>query len=526
MYCKNCGKVLSADDKFCSGCGTRVPERKPAGVSEPMFFLEKREPAGDKPTEKRPKRVVHLDEFQWNLDGYPTTGRKTEDVDFDWASVLDDKAKRERPKTFAPEPEKPEEPVVEMPKTVEELLAELPKVPAEESQSEPAPQDGAEEISFDRKIKAEKPVADKPEDAKSIEQLIEEMGSSKVEEPTRLISKSQIKAESVDRFYVFSKKQAEYQAMLDQEYDKIQNSLQEKNENKTASAPEVEEKKAELPVKEKKPEAAPASTTEPKAKPAPKAEPAPEAARKPELVAVIWAKPPAGILADPQPEPMAETQPKAVAETVVAETAAPETATAQDTPAAEEMPVVEKTEDAPNPVEVAAEPVAGKPVEEASGDDIPKEGQESKEGDVSRNTIIIQRIPKEEEEKEVQEEAKETKEEKEKGEDEKKDADASAITFADIFREDEEEEESEGGSRFLKVVAIILIILVILEACILGIQHFAGDSKAAQMINNAYRQVVGLFSDKDDETPVEEREGSSEMQRIIDRQSVKNENLL
>ena len=86
MFCKNCGKNLGMDDKFCSECGTRVMvEKKKTEDLEPMFFLEKPE------KEKKAKKVIHLDEFNWNLDGYPTAPKKTEDVDFNWSSVLEEK---------------------------------------------------------------------------------------------------------------------------------------------------------------------------------------------------------------------------------------------------------------------------------------------------------------------------------------------------------------------------------------------------------------------------------------------------
>ena len=100
MFCKECGKLLGSGDKFCPECGTRVTVEKPkAAPLEPMFFVERRE---EPAIEKKPKKVVHLDEFNWDLNGYPTENRKTEAVYFDWASVLEDKVRQASPKPAEP----------------------------------------------------------------------------------------------------------------------------------------------------------------------------------------------------------------------------------------------------------------------------------------------------------------------------------------------------------------------------------------------------------------------------------------
>lgn len=44
MYCKECGKLLGTDDKFCSKCGTRVEEGKMRSclpLSRPMHRQRK-----------------------------------------------------------------------------------------------------------------------------------------------------------------------------------------------------------------------------------------------------------------------------------------------------------------------------------------------------------------------------------------------------------------------------------------------------------------------------------------------------
>ena len=84
MYCKKCGKLLDADDRFCSKCGARVEkEFIPA-------FKQQDEASGEISDEKL-RRQRTPERFNWDLDGYPTDQKKTEAIDFNWDSVLEEK---------------------------------------------------------------------------------------------------------------------------------------------------------------------------------------------------------------------------------------------------------------------------------------------------------------------------------------------------------------------------------------------------------------------------------------------------
>jgi len=504
MFCKNCGKLLGSEDKFCANCGTRVTVEPPKPAEpEPMFFVEKRE---EPIVEKKARKVVHLDEFNWDLNGYPTEKRKTEAVDFDWASVLEDKIRQASPKPVEEKPAPKKEvadPLGEMPKTVEDLLAALPDnvleiVEEPEEPVEEVVQEPAEEV-------AEEPAAEEKEiKVNTLEQIIEDFGEGPMDEPTRLIDKAQMKADSVESFYVFSKKQAEYQNLLDQEYDRIQNSLMEQEEPTPTveeilaelgeepvekPAEEVMEEPVEEPVEETMEEPAeepveeimeepveePVEETmeEPDEEPAAEAEEVNEEGsveevpvdilvteeKEPELVAVVWSIPPAGIVIEKEEETVVEEPVEEPAEEPVEEPA-------------EEMQ--EESESAGD--ETPAEPLSEEPVKEQ-------------------------------------------------------------LTFADIFNdEDDEEEEERKGGGCLKFIAVVLMILVILELGILGIQHFAGDSEAAKYINLAYSKVVSLIdgigesveepaddpADNPVEEPAEEPEGPSEIAQLIAAQQGKN----
>lgn len=491
MFCKNCGKLLGSGDKFCPECGTRVTvePQKPAPAPEPMFFVEKRE---EPIVEKKAKKVVHLDEFNWDLNGYPTENRKTEAVDFDWASVLEDKIRQASPKPAEekPEPKKEKaEPLGEMPKTVEELLAALPDNVleiVEEPEAEPAPEvveEPAAETVVEAAPAEEAAVETKDQEieVKSLEQIIEDFGEGPMDEPTRLIDKAQMKADSVESFYMFSKKQAEYQNLLDQEYDRIQSGLLEKDAEEEAPTPTVEEILAEeAPAEEPAVEEAPAEAADAEEETVetevvveePVEEPVPEV-KEPELVAVVWSMPPAGIIVEREPE---EAEVPESIEEVAAESVAEEEPEQEP----EEVPVEETVE------ETAEEP-------QAEEDAVP-------------------------EEKPVKEQ----------------------LTFADIFNdEEEEEEEVRKGGGCLKFIAVVLMLLVLAELGILGIQYFAKDSAAAKYINKTYGEIANMITGSETpaqepaetpaeapaETPAETPTGSSETEQLIAAQMEKNKTI-
>lgn len=293
MYCKNCGKLLSADAKFCSECGTKVEVEAPKPkVIEPIFFTKEREE-----TPVKQKKVVHLDEFNWDLDGYPTAPKKTEDIDFNWASVLEEKNRIFAPRTAQPKTEEPkpqetadvqEEPAV----TVEELVEALP---------EEEPTDIVEEV-----------VVETEETAALESELFDQLEQDVIEEPTKLIDKAQIKAGGVDQFYTFNQKRAELQSLLDQEYARIQSGEFEElsTEEEKPAIPaflqiedEVEATEEVVVMEEvKQAEDETKEPVEPSVEEVPEVviedEPVSCTNEELELVAVVWAAAPAGILAE------------------------------------------------------------------------------------------------------------------------------------------------------------------------------------------------------------------------------------
>ena len=171
MYCKNCGKPLSEEDKFCSRCGQKIEEE-----FVPAFRQKKPSAPAPAQQEKPRKKTFHIENFQWDLDGYPTDNKKTEDVQFDWNSVLEDKQRRL-------------------------FESRLQEVEAEEAE-------------------AAAPVeAEEPESGRSLEEeIFADMGEIAVAEPTDVYKRSDAK---IDKFYTYNQKNEQLQAMLDQEYERI-----------------------------------------------------------------------------------------------------------------------------------------------------------------------------------------------------------------------------------------------------------------------------------------------------------------
>lgn len=182
MYCKNCGKPLEEGDKFCSGCGTKVEETA-SDQSKPVSE-DLKEAANEKP-----KKKFHIEEFNWDLDGYPTNQKKkTEDIDFDWASVLEEKQRRAYGQALSSQAENP--------------------IAADEAETKEKSLE--EEIFGD----LEKRASD---------------NQSKVFGNTE-------KSGRIDKFYTFNKKNEAFQALLDEEYERIKSGEEPLADEKLAFA--------------------------------------------------------------------------------------------------------------------------------------------------------------------------------------------------------------------------------------------------------------------------------------------------
>ena len=182
MFCYKCGNQIPDGSRFCSFCGSKLEEVAPA-VSEPAPVYEAPAPAQPEapaePAYEPPKRM--FEEINWNTGDYPDANAvsKTDDIDFDWGANPDDIRDRYtrglsmdekiQVKIQADEPAAPKAPDFEMPK-YEAPAQPTFDLPSFETPAEP-----------------------------------EEMSAS----------------DKIDKFYTFSKKNEEFQQLLNREYDKI-----------------------------------------------------------------------------------------------------------------------------------------------------------------------------------------------------------------------------------------------------------------------------------------------------------------
>ena len=215
MYCKKCGKRLADGDKFCGNCGTKID------ASEINIGFAEEEP--------KPKKNFDFGAFNWDLDGYPDEDKaKTEDVDFNWNTVLEEKKRKDiEEKSFT-----------ETIMTENELFDRI--------QSEDNAKD-ASEISFNWELGSTTRV-EKADRFESIIPKVEEKAELEIpvevseehEEVKDLVDIDEALAaglaaassprKSIDKFYTFNQKNEEFQALLDQEYERLRNRIREDSE--------------------------------------------------------------------------------------------------------------------------------------------------------------------------------------------------------------------------------------------------------------------------------------------------------
>jgi len=455
MYCKNCGKALNAGDKFCSNCGTKVEEE-----FVPAFRQEER-PVREQPAEEKPSRNFTIEKFDWDLDGYPTDHKKTEEINFNWDSVLEEKQRN----IFSSEaPKRPVTPVTQ----------EAPK-----GQEEP-----------------ESGEADAFSEEESLENAIfADIGTLKGAESTKVVERVPSKSRTIDKFYTFNKKNEEFQALLDQEYERIKNGQsdgpafpEEKRAPKISSGSRHEEFDWTLPGG-REPSGVLRNSLENEK------EDFAGFVDRPSYVGVVLASTPEGYMEIEEEHSSAQDFAKETEaalselELMVASAAARAEKKLQLSRdlQAEEAPVQEKAQGAEPEKEENAQKADGFRGGETQG------AEKAGESESSEN--------------QRQEESDDVKKEQ------------SKLTFVDVFADDDDDAEKPKKGKALKVIAAILCILVIAELVMIGIQYFAPESKAAGVINNAYSKVAGLIKgddEQEEQEPAEPQTEESEIAQLIE----------
>lgn len=519
MYCKKCGKRLADGDKFCGNCGTKID------ASEINIGFAEEEP--------KPKKNFDFGAFNWDLDGYPDEDKaKTEDVDFNWNTVLEEKKRKDiEEKSFT-----------ETIMTENELFDRI--------QSEDNAKD-ASELSFNWELGSTTRV-EKADRFESIIPKVEEKAeldipvevSEEHEEVKDLVDVDEALAggiaaassprRSIDKFYTFNQKNEEFQALLDQEYERLRNRIREDSEAEAIIA-----------NKEEKLEQARATWSK---EPLEEAEETVEVTEETE--AHVEAEVEATEVEEAEAEAVNDAEDTEEAQDTEVETEeAPETEEA-DVETESEVEEVEETEEATEEdgeaVQEAEEPAIQEEAcacetEEEVACDISSE--DSEEACVVEDQAQVEEVTKSEESETEDEhddteeaEAEETpgkpesgnppSDEEEKEEETRGDEDSkeTKLHYSDIFANDDVHDSNSGdehktGRWKIIVLDIIIVILAIAVICS-GILVFAKGSAPANKISQGISWVTEKFSgssdkSKDDKKSEEKAEKAKSMEDVV-----------
>lgn len=503
MYCKKCGKRLADGDKFCGNCGTKID------VSEINIGFAEEEP--------KPKKNFDFGAFNWDLDGYPDEDKaKTEDVDFNWNTVLEEKKRKDiEEKSFT-----------ETIMTENELFDRI--------QSEDNAKD-ASEISFNWELGSTTRV-EKADRFESIIPKVEEKAELDIpvevsedhEEVKDLVDIDEALAagiaaassprKSIDKFYTFNQKNEEFQALLDQEYERLRNRIREDSEAEAIIA-----------NKEEKLEQARATWSK---------EPLEEA----EETVEVTEETEAPVEAEVEATEVEEAEAEAVNDAEDTEEADVETES--------EVEEVEETEEATEEDGEAVQEVEEPAIQEEA---CACEAEDEVACDISSEDaeeacVVETQAQAEEVEKAEETEAEDTYDDNEEAEaeetpskpesgnppsdEEKKEEDASGdedsketkLHYSDIFANDDVHDSDSGneqktGRWKIIVLDIIIVILAIAVICS-GILVFAKGSAPANKISQGISWVTEKFSgssdnSKDDKKSEEKAEKTKSMEDVV-----------
>ena len=510
MYCKKCGKRLADGDKFCGNCGTKID------VSEINIGFAEEEP--------KPKKNFDFGAFNWDLDGYPDEDKaKTEDVDFNWNTVLEEKKRKDiEEKSFT-----------ETIMTENELFDRI--------QSEDNAKD-ASEISFNWELGSTTRV-EKADRFESIIPKVEEKAELDIpvevsedhEEVKDLVDIDEALAagiaaassprKSIDKFYTFNQKNEEFQALLDQEYERLRNRIREDSEAEAIIA-----------NKEEKLEQARATWSK-----EPLEEPVEEAEETVEVTDETEAPVEVAVESEVEATEVEEAEAEAVND-------AENTEEAQDTEVeTEEAPETEETDvETESEFEEVEEPAIQ---EEACACEAEDEvACDISSEDAEEACVVETQAQAEEVEKAEETEAEDTYDDNEEAEaeetpskpesgnppsdEEKKEEDASGdedsketkLHYSDIFANDDVHDSNSGneqktGRWKIIVLDIIIVILAIAVICS-GILVFAKGSAPANKISQGISWVTEKFSgssdnSKDDKKSEEKAEKTKSMEDVV-----------
>ena len=269
MFCTKCGKELYPGDRFCAYCGAEVRNREKPKYEEivfnPPFKIEAEKKtqeilkaAAQPPEEPKPKKTQPA-VFDWDLDGFPAVNppKKTEDVDFNWESVLERRnlsrtqeinvekiraAQREHEKQ-TPQEAQPADPVQE-PKQVTVPLS-FTTEPAEETK---APEDVVSIEELERELFGSEQTEPKEAAAPEVTRIVQRpepavpeaqpirQNAAQPQTPAEPQAPAAEPKKTDDRFYTYHQKTEAFEELLNKEKERIR----ELEESYSRSAPNLD----------------------------------------------------------------------------------------------------------------------------------------------------------------------------------------------------------------------------------------------------------------------------------------------
>lgn len=494
MFCTKCGKELYDGDRFCAFCGAEVRRAQASKNDEvvfnPPFKLEAQKKTEEilKAADERKEKETAKREtvaFDWNLDGFPKASpKKTEDVNFNWDSVLEKRAARSFDEdSFFIERITPTE--VRTPQIKEEETSKVPTEPIKEifsseelekelfglygaevegrtetqpkmTENEDAGASAAADISNISDISENSDAADDLQELHDVNDLISAEGLSEYSDGSKNGSRDRD-----SRFYTFNKKSDEFEELLNKERERIR-SMEDEYKRRLEDmdytwVPEVFKsrtagQRTDVPVGNTYAEPA-------------KAESTPAESEAAVLVEVIQPQTPNTVDLTKEYPHINIPEPVAVPEQAKAEEVKEET----------------KQEEAKQETEVA------EVKEEAKAETVEK--------DKLRYSDVFPRVGAEKAGSlgtEGMPEKAGASQESGSGDRNDKNGSRSGAAIAAVF--DDEDEEPVKKHIAAKVIVAVLLIALLLEGGALAIKFFAPDSRVSAMIDTAVFKIADLFT--------------------------------
>ena len=509
MNCKKCGKELNPEDLFCSKCGTPVEkqEEPEQDIEETITEetvteeeIEESVESQEENTKPKVEKKFDINKFSWDLDGFPVEEKNTE-VEINWEPVMEQSGYIE-PQDYEP--------------LVKETVEEEEITEEDEEREKEALKEKIKNVpsfdwglgttaAFDRQaiLKAadEAPIIEhKATDY--MEEETEEDSEVTVEDLNKNSAIKETEAK-IERFYTFNQKNAEFQELLDKEYDKLRERLKEEavaEEELNRKYTDIEEARTQWENSWDD------ETTEDPDKLDDMADKAQD-----NLMAVIEELNKAETLEDEEALEVAETDEEAEALEPVDEIEIPEP---------EEIEEIVETIEPIEPEEV--EEIETAELEEAEEEPELVEATEPEEAEEEPVQVVDIQLPEAGEEiiteEEVEEEQEETEAEPEN----------VSKSCGDIFHETDVEEPEKKPKKKGKIVLLDILIVILLIVVILGsIMVFAGDSFVGQKIRGGFDKVVEQVTGKKaiDSKDVAE-DSKTALGKLIEKQSSRNKNIL